>query len=212
MRVCVCALPAAEFHLQQRGREDKSAVRCQYAMVQISQPDEAPESDLETFGGESEMIWVVPCSWVAIPNQEYSPGGRPGSPSHLHMIPVAWSARNFTMKEKLSKRRMVDLRFRSVDPEFQIICSWWLKAWKQQWRARALPFLHRWLVAPMSQWHTFICKGLNETWDSSKVHYGIVSHMIHPSHSAYLHRAVCCTSHSISFRLQSVHNKPFVSQ
>lgn len=36
-------LPAAELHLQLRGREDKSEVKCQYAIGQISQPDETQE-------------------------------------------------------------------------------------------------------------------------------------------------------------------------
>lgn len=36
-------LPAAELHLQLRGREDKSEVKCQYATGQISQPDETQE-------------------------------------------------------------------------------------------------------------------------------------------------------------------------
>lgn len=52
----------------------------------------------------------------------------------------------------------------------------------------------------------------NETWDSAKVQHVIVSYMIHPSHGAYLDRAVRCSSHNNSNVLQSTHNKPFVPQ
>lgn len=37
------ACSRAERHSQLRGREDKSDVKCQYAISQISQPDETQE-------------------------------------------------------------------------------------------------------------------------------------------------------------------------
>ena len=154
--VCVCVLPAAEFHLQQRGREDQSAVRCQYAMVQIAQPDEALEFYPGTFGGE--IIWVVPRSWVAAPNQEHSPVGRPGSPSHPHMILAAWSARSHNEGETLSVKDGG-----SVYATFQISSY---DGWRPESNSdmnTALPPLHRWLIAPMPQWHAIICKGPHKT-------------------------------------------------
>lgn len=36
-------LPAVKRHSQLRGRKDKSEVKCQYAIGQISQPDETEE-------------------------------------------------------------------------------------------------------------------------------------------------------------------------